>query len=459
MEIEVLPSSFRDPSGFLFKSKSTVYRQVNIQYKDNYERLFSSGLYDALTGSGLLINHEEVDVNIASTKIELAYKVIKPEQLEFISYPYEWSFSQLKDAALLTLKVQKMALEYGMSLKDCSAYNIQFRDGKPLMIDTLSFEKYSEGKPWISYRQFCQHFLAPLSLMSYCDIKLGHLLKNFIDGIPLDTASVLLPYRTYLRPSLLFHIHMHAKSQKYYADKKISADGRRIYRRSLIGMLDNLEACTKKLKWLPQGTEWAEYYDETNYTTESFEKKKELLSRYLELAKVKKLWDIGANTGLFSRVAAKKGIETISMDVDPAAVEMNYLECKKKGDRCTTPLLIDLINPSPAIGWHNRERMSLVERGPVEGVLALALIHHLAISNNVPLKMIAEFFKDICSTLIIEFVPKSDSQVQRLLSTREDIFVDYNEKNFEEEFKKHFSIETFDKISESERILYLMRKI
>ena len=170
--------SFRDSNGFVFWQDGALYRQVNTSYKDNYEHLMESGLYEVLVSGGLLLPHEEV--NIQSSQPDLAYKVIRPELIPFISYPYEWCFSQLKDAALTTLEIQKTCLDFGMSLKDCSAYNIQFRKGKPVLIDTLSFEKYREGQPWVAYRQFCQHFLAPLALMSHKDIRLNQLLRVYI---------------------------------------------------------------------------------------------------------------------------------------------------------------------------------------------------------------------------------------------------------------------------------------
>ncbi|MEN6436739.1 MAG: SAM-dependent methyltransferase, partial [Anaerolineaceae bacterium] len=187
-------ASFRDPSGFLFWSDGILYRQVNVSYQTHYDALMQSGLYAQLIKRGHLVRHEEVDQKPAYP--EIAYKVIAPEKVSFISYPYEWSFSELRDAALLTLEVCNLALEKGLVLKDASAYNIQFVDGRPVLIDTLSFEKYQEGAPWVAYRQFCQHFLAPLALMAYTDIRLSQLMRVYIDGIPLDLASKLLPGST-----------------------------------------------------------------------------------------------------------------------------------------------------------------------------------------------------------------------------------------------------------------------
>jgi hypothetical protein len=450
----VIPSSFRDRSGFLFQRDGIIYRQVNITYKENYDYLMNSGLYETLVRSDLLIPHEEADIEVP----KFAYKVIKPELIPFISYPYEWCFSQLKDAALTTLRIQKKALDFGMSLKDSSAYNIQFRGGRPVLIDTLSFEKYREGRPWVAYRQFCQHFLAPLALMSYKDVRLSKLLRIYIDGVPLDLASSLLPFHTRLRFSLLSHIHLHARSQKLFASRTVDINGYRMSRLSFLGLIESLESAVKKLKWQPAGTEWVEYYEETNYSPQAFQHKKQLVAEFFDRIKPVNVWDLGANVGVFSRLASDREIPTISFDIDLAAVEKNYLDCVRKGEPHILPLVLDLTNPSPGIGWDNKERMSLMERGPADAVLALALIHHLAIANNLPLGHIAQFLAKICHSLIIEFVPKTDSQVQRLLSTRGDIFPDYVQQAFEKEFSRYFAIEDSANIRDSQRILYLMRR-
>ena len=452
---KIIGGSFRDPSGFVFHKNGSIYRQINESYKQQYDRLIDSGLYQKLLKMGLIIPHEEITNNsIGDIK---AYKVIKPEKIAFISYPYEWCFSQLKDAALATLAIQKTAFEFGMTLKDASAYNIQFHNGKPILIDTLSFEEYQEGQPWIAYKQFCQHFLAPLALMSFTDVRLNQLLRIHIDGIPLDLASRLLPFRSHLKLSLLSHIHIHSKSQKHFADKTVETK-RKMSRRAIMGLISNLDSTVRSLHWKPADTEWGDYYDETNYSRESFCHKGELVSEFLDEIKPRSLWDIGANTGHFSRIASSKGIDIISFDIDPAAVEKNYVSCRDENISRCLPLLIDLTNPNPGIGWANEERMSLIERGPADCMMALALIHHLAISNNLPLKMVAELFGRLCRWLAIEFVPKSDSQVKRLFRTRKDIFPDYTQDGFEKAFREYFSIKRVEKIGDSDRTLYLMRK-
>jgi len=447
--------SFRDPSGFLFLNNGELYRRVSFFYKEHYDHLMVSGLYNKLIKKELLIPHSEVDIDCEQSKD--AYKVLKPKLVNFISYPYEWCFSQLKKAALTTLEIQNIAMEFGMSLKDSSTYNIQFVEGKAVLIDTLSFEKYQEGSPWIAYRQFCQHFLAPLALMARKDIRLNQLLRIYIDGIPLDLTSSLLPLKSRLSFTLLTHIHLHARTQQRYAKKTVNIK-RKMSRLSFLGLIDNLESAIKKLKWHPKGTEWSDYYEDTNYSTDALEHKKRIIAEFLDEISPKNVWDLGANVGMFSRLASDKGVDTISFDIDPAAVEKNYLDCVAQGETKILPLLIDLTNPSSGIGWQNNERMSLIDRGPADTVLALALIHHLAISNNVPLNQIAEFFSTICNSLVIEFVPKSDSQVKRLLSTRENIFDNYLQPVFEEEFGRYFKIIRSEVITDSERTLYLMEK-
>jgi hypothetical protein len=454
-----IAASFRDPSGFLFRKEGVLYRQVNQAYRVDYEHLMESGLYQKLVDSGWLVQHQEVTQEPVESY--LAYLVIQPQVIPFISYPYEWCFSQLKDAALLTLKIQKAAFEHGMSLKDASAYNIQFKGDQPILIDSLSFEIYREGEPWAAYRQFCQHFLAPLALMAYRDVRLSQLLRVYIDGIPLDLASRLLPGGTRFNFLLATHLHLHAAAQRRYADKMVKKDAvsNRMSRISFQGLIDSLETMVRKLQWKPTGTEWAAYYTDTNYSPRALEHKKQVVGEFMKRIQPNLAWDLGSNTGVFSRIASDQGAMTISFDIDPAAVELNYRQAVTQKEHKLLPLVTDLTNPSPSIGWQNQERASLLERGPADAVMALALIHHLAISNNVPLESLAGFLAQVAPWLVIEFVPKSDSQVQRLLARREDIFPDYNRDGFLRVFSQVFTIHQSAQILDSERELFLMERI
>lgn len=458
MEADIItaPGSFRDPSGHVFFRDGVLLRQVNHIYKDEYEHFIGSGLYKTLVDEGLLVSHK--DGGRANAASEDAYKIIMPEKIPFISYPYEWCFSQLKAAALATLKIQKIAFKHGMSLKDCSAYNVQFRQARPVLIDSLSFERYREGRPWVAYRQFCQHFLAPLALMSTLDVRLNQLLRNHIDGIPPDMASALLPLSTYLNFGIFSHIHLHARSQRFFAAKNANVSGYKMNRFGVPAIVGSLESIIHSFEWKAVDTAWASYYENNCYSEDALAHKKELVTEFVGRINPSVAWDIGANTGVFSRIAANKGALTISIDSDPGSVERNYLTCADDGETKILPLLIDFINPSPGTGWLNKERLSIFDRGPADAALALALIHHLAISNNLPFSEIALFFKSICKALIIEFVPKDDIQAKRLLSSRDDIFYEYKQGSFERAFGAFFSIEERKEIRNSGRILYLMRR-
>ena len=449
-------SSFRDPSGFLFYENGILFRQINKSYEKHYLKLMSSGLYDELISKNLMISHEDVDMSVKSLD---GFKIIKPEKIQFISYPYEWSFSQFRDAAILTLEIQKIALKHNMILKDASSYNIQFKNNHPIFIDSLSFEEYVEGLTWNVYGQFCRHFVAPIALMSNKDIRLQQLLRIHIDGIPLDLASKLLPIKTLAMFSLISHIHFHSKSEKKYSSKKINVKKINMKRRSFEGLIESLLSGIKKSKLKLEDTEWGDYYDDTNYTNESFNKKQKIVKEFLNLSNPDVVWDLGSNTGIFSRIASETCSTVISFDIDPLAIEKNYLYLKNKNIKNILPLLMDLANPSGNIGWDNNERMSLINRGPTDMILALALIHHLVITNNIPLDRLVNFFQKLTRYLIIEFMPKEDSQISRLLVSREDIFKNYDKQNFENEFSKKFNIIKTVNIKNTLRTLYLMEKI
>jgi SAM-dependent methyltransferase len=366
-------------------------------------------------------------------------------------------FSQLKDAALATLQLQKAALKHGLILRDASAYNIQFVGGRPQMIDTLSFDVYVNGQPWVAYRQFCQHFLAPLVLMSYVHPDLLQLMRVHIDGIPLPIAAKLLPAKARFNFGLLTHISLHASYQKRHesTEKRPAAA---VSTMSLEGLIDNLERTIRGLKLRVSKTQWGDYYTNTNYTDASFKQKSEITEAYLRDIQPQRVLDLGANDGSFSRIAARLGAEVISADIDPLAVDANYLQVTAGHEEHLLPLLLDLTNPSPDLGWANQERSSFTSRAQSDAVLALALIHHLAIANNLPLEMVAAYFAQLAPRLIIEFVPKSDSQVKRLLATREDIFPDYTPEGFERAFEHHYRIVEQRPVQGSERLMYLMER-
>lgn len=452
MNLKIDEGSYKDPSGFIFYVGSEVFRQVNLLYKENYDLLLQSGLYNELTMNSLLIPHQDV-TNSAELSYS-AYKILKPEKVKLVSYPYEWSFSMLKDAALTTLEIQDRALKYGMSLKDASAYNIQFHKGKPVFIDTLSFEKYREGLPWVAYGQFCRHFIAPLALMSYVDVRTLSLLQSYLDGIPLDLAVSLLKKKVGINILLGIHIGIHNRSIKNNKHTKVKASKKYFSKNAISGLIDSLRMAIEKLHWDPKQTTWSDYYSDTNYSSSAFLEKKRLVKDMISRCTQNTIVDLGANNGIFSRIAAETERFVISCDLDPGAVERNYLTTRSEGITNILPLLVDISNPSPAMGWNDEERKSLIERlGSDSTVLALALLHHLAIGSNIPIAKIIKFFTRIGEEIIIEFVPKSDSQVEQMLSIRDNIFDEYSFEKFCDILSLYMKIDDIELVGDSGRIL------
>jgi ribosomal protein L11 methylase PrmA len=447
-------ASFRDPCGRVYTQDGDVFRTVNASYAHHYEHLRQSGLLSHLWDRGWMVDFKEDSVPRVST----AWKTLWVRRIPFLSYPYEWSFSQLKAAALLTLDVQEAALGHGMTLKDASAYNVQFEGTRPICIDCLSLEMLEEGAPWAAYAQFCRHFLAPLVLMARTHLGAALLMRDHIDGIPLDMASALMPWRTQLSPGIQLHIHMHARMQRRHGDSRVSAGkarGVHVTRPTLVRLVQSLRALVQGLKLPDVSTNWGDYYADTNYTPEAFEAKRGHVSALLDRVKPSTLLDLGANRGAFSALRAGRAGLVIAADMDPLAVERHYQDLVRHQMDGVLPLVVDLSNPSPSLGWHNEERSSFLERCDVDAVLALALIHHLSIGNNVPLDMSARLFASVGRYLLLEFVPKEDSQVQRMLATRKDIFEDYTLEGLLAAYDPYFSCIDRREIQDSTRTLLL----
>ena len=446
MKIEA--SSFKDYDAFVFFESGAIYRKLSENYLPVYKKFIESGLYSKLLEKNLIVEHEEISED-----------TIKPKKV-FISYPWEWCFSQLKDAALATLKIQDTALDYGMSLKDANCYNIQFSDNKPLLIDTSSFETYTDGEPWVAYKQFCENFLSPLCLMAYRDLNLNSLLLGNINGISLELTSKLLPFGTKFNPSLFMHIHLHGKMQERYSqseNQKQVAQSLKMSKFQQKALISDLIKTVENINLKKYKTEWDNYYSFTNYNETSFNQKQEIIKAYREKIQPARVCDFGSNNGFFSRIFSDGGATVFSFDIDKLAVEANYLKAKKDNEKNIFPLVFDMVNPSPALGWNNEERKTLPQRlENIDLSMALALIHHLRFTYNIPFYKMAEYFGKISKYLIIEFVGKKDSKVQMMLSHRKDVFVDYDEENFEKAFSEYYSILDKQKIESAERTMYLM---
>ena len=440
------------PPVLFLKKKGTLYRQVNISYKEHFDHFIQSGCYKYLVEKGLLIPHDEINKNFTGNSNY--YTTLKPEKISFISYPYEWSFDMLKDAALLTLQLVKESLRFDMILKDATPYNIQWHNGRLIFIDTLSFEKYTET-PWIAYRQFCENFLGPLLIMYYCKQPLQQLMLAWPDGIPLNIIRSLLPKKSRFSLYVYLHIHLHSKISSGATAQHNNAP--KFSKQKLINLISSLESLINKLK-LPTGKSvWSEYYNEASQRKDYLEQKKKIINQWLdEIEGIKTAADLGANEGEFSKLIAQKGINLIATDFDPYCINKLYLLIKETGEKNIQPLVLDLSNPTPSIGVNNEERNSFSSRTNTDLVLALALIHHLAIGKNIPFEKIANMFSRIGKYLIIEFVPKNDEKIQLMLSQKKDIYAEYSEEGFIKAFSVFFSIKYRHPFTNSHRILFLM---
>ncbi|HEU4471346.1 MAG TPA: class I SAM-dependent methyltransferase [Flavisolibacter sp.] len=446
------PSSYRDPSGFLFYREGTLYRQVNKPFGNEFEKLIKGGLYDHLSGKGDLISHEAISANL--TGREDWYATLKPSPLPFISYPYEWSFGMLRDAALLTLSLARQSMEYGMMLKDASAYNVQFHNGRMVFIDSLSFETYKPEQPWIAYRQFCEHFFAPLALMHYLQLPLQELLLAWPDGIPLNVTGKLLPTRSKFNLNSFLHLHLHgsvARRQKDKAQPKQSFSPAK-----LKNLLRSLEEAIDAFELKAKGV-WSDYYDEAGQRAGYLEAKQAIVSRWLQHTAPGSVIDIGANEGAFSLLASGIGARVISTDMDHYSVDRLYKKIRSEGQKNIHPLVMDLAKPSPAIGANNRERQAFSERANADMVLALALVHHLAVGRNLPFADIARFCKSLGRMLVIEFIPRSDEKLTLMLQQRQDDCEWYNRENFLAGFSDLYRVVAEEAVGTTGRILFLMQ--
>lgn len=453
------PGSFRDPSGHIFYENNKVYRVVNESYKKDYDNLISSGLYDRLVDEDLLIKHSEI-LNKQKSKSE--YKTLVVERVPFISYPYEWSFNQFKDSLLLTLKIQKICVEYNMTLKDSTPFNIQFVDNKPIFIDTLSFEIVdNESYVWKPYKQFCEMFLGPLCLMKYVDPNLNKLLINNINGVPLDLINKLLPLKSKFNISVFIHFVLHNMIKQKRTVKTVREEKSKVISKTKhLNIINQLESFVTNTKVPNDLSEWGDYNEETITEKKDYVIDKEnTVKFFLKDENYNLTWDIGSNDGFFSRIIAVKYSKyLISFDIDWRCVDSNYLKCKDLNVKNVFPLILDLSNPTPSIGWMNKERSSVYERfGSPDLITCFAVIHHI-INVGIPLMSFIDFLSKSTKDILIEYVPYSDPKCQIIFESRDENFKYPTENEFVILLESKFSILKFKRLNETERSLFLLRK-
>jgi ribosomal protein L11 methylase PrmA len=447
------PSSYRDPSGHIFEQEGIIYRQINASYADDYLHLKSSGLLAKLRSNKQIIDHEEVQAVEGADPS--AWLVIKPQRIPTISYPSEWSFDALKDAALLHLDIMELSLSHNMILKDASPYNVQFVKGRAIFIDTLSFERYNQALPWIAYRQFCECFLYPLLLESYKKFYINQVYDSFPDGISAGQTANLLPFRTHLSLGCWLHVFLPASVAKstHKGSRAIAFS-----KKKMINLVSHLQTLISVLKSNDKSAAaWNTYYSETILSDAYLENKRAIFTQLTSDLKISAAIDIGCNDGYFSNLLCRNGVSVVAIDNDAPSVNRLFLHAKKESLNIL-PLVVDISNPTPAIGFQNLERSSFLQRLNCELIVALALVHHLVIGKNIPLGMLVSFFYKYTKWLLIEFVPKDDPKVTAMLATREDVFVDYNQENFESTIAVYFALINKQAVPGTIRTIYLYKK-
>lgn len=433
-------SSFRDPAGQVWTDGNDIIRIINPAYFKDYHKLMESGLYEVLTKFKLMIPHEE----ISKCAEQIA---IQPEKVSLISYPYEWCFSMLKEAALHYLEICRISLTHDMILKDASAYNMQYHQGRMMLIDTLSFMEYQDGQPWGAYRQFLQHFLYPLLLMAYYNPYMGKESQIYLDGIPAGFVINNLPSYCKFKPSYWVHVYLQDWKTLIRGQKNIHMS-----RLQVAALINNLESVIKGIKYqmLLDDKTWTNYKNAGSYKNGSEHEKESIIDDLLTIVPKGVVCDLGANTGNYSQLADIIGHKVISVDSNHDCIEHMYKY------KYSLPLIVDLCNPSPAIGFENTERQSFLDRLNVDTILALALIHHLCVGNNIPLDRVAEMLSRHCKNLIIEFVPLEDPKAQLLLGKKN--IPPYSLEIFKASFRDYFNIKGEYPIAGSLRSIYLMER-
>ncbi len=439
------PGSFRDREGRIVYLGERVYRVLSEKALSDWRVLERAQFFARHVQAGTLIGTQEVDAPpTADAAFQSWAGVLHHDALHFVTYPYEWSFHMLKDAARLQLTLILDAMNESMTMKDASSFNIQWRGVTPVFIDIASFEPLDERSPWMGYRQFCELFLFPLMIQAYKNIDFQSFLRGRLDGISPELAAKLMSFRDYLRPGVIPHVLLQSKLQMRLADSKrdVKHDLKQAgFNRSLIeNNIMRLRRLVEKLVWVPPKSQWSDYVHLDHYSSDATRAKQEFVGQAAALRRRKLVWDLGCNTGIYSRIAAKYATCVIAMDADHLAVDRLYTGLKTDAVDNIIPLVINLADGSPNLGWRNSERKTLEERGRPDLVLCLALIHHVVIGANIPLGEFIAWLAHLRGDLIIEFVDKQDDMVKRLLRNKRDVYTDYEREYFEACLKREHRI-------------------
>jgi hypothetical protein len=446
----------------VFVAPDGVFRALSETGWADWQALAASRLWPQLLADGSVVATEPAELDAVPDLLEgAAAGVLRHERVPFVSYPYEWPFSMLRDAALLQLSLNQRALAADLALKDASPYNVQWRGVRPVFIDIGSFEPLRPDEPWAGYRQFCMLFLYPLMLQAYKDLPFHAVLRGSLDGIPPHDARALLAGERF-KKGVMSNVLVHARMESRYA----GVEGREVKRdlsragfgkELLKANFGKLEKLVRRLEWTPDETAWTGYGDDNTYDAGTAAAKAAFVREAAGRRRWALAWDVGCNDGRYTRIAADAADVVVALDADHATVDALYRRLRDEQRDGILPLVMDVCDPSPDLGWRGRERASLERRGRPALVLALAVVHHICISGNVPVRECLDWLRSLGAVLVIEFPDRSDPMVRRLLGgKREGSNPDYRRETFERALEERFVVERRAAVSET-RTLYEAR--
>ncbi|AXK42231.1 class I SAM-dependent methyltransferase [Erythrobacter aureus] len=431
--VSVEAGSFRDPSGRVIYADDRVFRTVMGTAADSFRQAETSGIFRKLIADGMLVDFADITDQAPAWGLEEADMLLEHPRLPFVSYPYEWSFSLHKAAALAHLDLHLDLLRSGFTLSDATAYNIQFDGVRPKFIDHLSIRPYEDGEIWAGHRQFCMQFLNPLLMWSVLDVQPNHWFRGSLEGIAPEDLAKLLPWSKRFNWTILTHVIAQAAMQRRYSNSAASSakfGKSRLPKQSFEAMLRGLRSTIAKLDVPSHKTVWNDYAQNTSYAAPETQAKHEFVQEMVAKVEPDLLYDLGCNSGDYSKAALNAGAKkVIGLDFDHGALEVAYRRAQSEG-LDLLPVWLDAANPSPNQGWGQAERKGLAQRAKPDALLALAFIHHIAIGRNVPLDMAVDWLLSLAPTGVIEFPHKDDPMVQVLLSQRPDIFPEYRNDMF-----------------------------
>lgn len=459
--------SFRDKVNRVYKYDGRILRGNDAVSGDHFRRLSQEAFFSALLRSGSVVQTHELDPDqdkgAGMVRDEGWSVVLEHETIPFVSYPYEWSFSMLRDAALLQLGVLETCMENGWTLKDASPYNVQWRGACPVFIDTGSFEPWVLGEPWIGYRQFCSMFLTPLLFKKHLGIDYIPILRSRLDGIEPHEAAKYFRGLSRLKSGVPSHILLPAMVENSISRKerdRAPVQQRRGGRHSkamVLGLIQGLKRVVRKLEWNVQHTDWSQYAKNHSYEDSDFILKKSFVEKNASSRHWGSIWDVGCNTGTFSKLVEPYSDFVLAIDGDHDSIEQLYqLEKPERGSRIL-PMVMDLANISPNQGWAGRERQALDNRRKPDLVMCLALIHHVRVSANIPIPHFMDWLRSLGCSVILEFVNREDEMFRKLLATKTVEYPDYNLDNFIAEAQKRYDIIDRQPLKDGHREMFFLR--